>query len=233
MEAALLAVSAGALWVEVDVRRAADGLLVLHHDPVLADGRPIESLRRSQLSAAGVQPLERLLEELPGDIGVDLEVKATRADIRRDARTSTAGRVAALSDRLGSRPVCLTSFYPPALVAARAISPDLPLGLLATGSVRLGVALRAATRYRVQVACLHVSTLMRRARARGGRSAASRLALALDATRSRGLDVMVWGVEPTQAPALAAAGAQAVCVDDVRGTVRALWAARDSTQSDR
>ncbi|HLU41847.1 MAG TPA: glycerophosphodiester phosphodiesterase, partial [Microthrixaceae bacterium] len=31
----------GADWVELDVRRSADGALVVHHDPVYADGRTV------------------------------------------------------------------------------------------------------------------------------------------------------------------------------------------------
>ena len=221
VEAAWVAIRAGAAWVEVDVRLGADETLVLHHDPVLADGRPVEDCRRSQFVAAGVQTLEQLLGDLPTEIGVDLEVKATRADVRRPAAATTAGRTVALAGALTpARPLLVTSFYPPALVAARAVAPHLPVGLLTTSTVRLGVALRGAVRLRAQVAAIHVASLLRGSRGRAGRRRPLERTVA--GVRERGLEVLAWGVDPAHVELLRSAGVAAVCVDDVAGTVRAL-----------
>jgi glycerophosphoryl diester phosphodiesterase len=49
VEAFELAVELGADGIELDVRRTADGFLVVHHDALLADGRAIVTLRRDEL----------------------------------------------------------------------------------------------------------------------------------------------------------------------------------------
>ncbi len=47
------ALEAGADGIELDVHATADGIVVVHHDPTLADGTPIADVSRAQLSAAG------------------------------------------------------------------------------------------------------------------------------------------------------------------------------------
>ena len=63
----------GADWVELDVRRSSDGVLVVHHDPILADGRVIADT-----------PADRLPDSLPtlaaalaacSPMGVNIEIK--------------------------------------------------------------------------------------------------------------------------------------------------------------
>jgi glycerophosphoryl diester phosphodiesterase len=45
------AARAGADGVELDVRRTADDHLVVHHDAVLADGRPLRTVGSAELAA--------------------------------------------------------------------------------------------------------------------------------------------------------------------------------------
>ena len=47
--AATAAIDLGAAWIEFDVRPCASGELVVHHDPVTADGTHIGSTDRSAL----------------------------------------------------------------------------------------------------------------------------------------------------------------------------------------
>ncbi|MGH3666351.1 MAG: glycerophosphodiester phosphodiesterase, partial [Egibacteraceae bacterium] len=70
-----LAAAAGADWVELDVRRSADGVAVLHHEPRLPDGRAILTLTGDQLAERGVAHFDEVLAALPPALGVDVEVK--------------------------------------------------------------------------------------------------------------------------------------------------------------
>lgn len=74
------AVRLGADMIEFDVRRTADGALILHHDETVAD-RPLAELRRDvalQLAAdlgIRVPTLAEVLEAVAGKIAVDVELK--------------------------------------------------------------------------------------------------------------------------------------------------------------
>ena len=65
-------------WVELDVRRCADGTPVVHHDAELADGRAICELMPDQLPEH-VATLHDVLVAC-GPMGVDIEIKSDPAD---------------------------------------------------------------------------------------------------------------------------------------------------------
>jgi glycerophosphoryl diester phosphodiesterase len=67
------AIAAGAGGIELDVRRSADGALIVHHDPVLDDGRAIVDCRAEHLPAH-VPLLDLALDACRGAI-VDVEIK--------------------------------------------------------------------------------------------------------------------------------------------------------------
>jgi glycerophosphoryl diester phosphodiesterase len=104
---------AGADGVETDVRRSGDGVLVLAHDRLLADGRAVSDLPAAVLGEAGVESLDDALALWP-DAAWNLEVKAAEA-------------FPLLRRLLASRPaldVLVSSFDHEALSAA-----DLPRGV--------------------------------------------------------------------------------------------------------
>ena len=55
----------GADWVELDARRSADGVVVVHHDAHLADGRLIADLTMDELPD-GIPSLAEALEACDG-----------------------------------------------------------------------------------------------------------------------------------------------------------------------
>ena len=63
----------GADWVELDVRRSADGVLVVHHDAHLADGRLIRETSARDLPR-DVPSLAEAFEACQG-MGVNVEIK--------------------------------------------------------------------------------------------------------------------------------------------------------------
>lgn len=128
----LAAVAHGVTWLEVDARQAADGSVVLSHEP-FAD-------------AAGLTRLEELLAALPAHVGVDVEVK----DAPEAAADLAAGAHAA------DRPVVLTSFDAADLHAARARHPGLPLGLVTRAAEPVAAAVERAAALGVAVVAPHV-----------------------------------------------------------------------------
>ena len=68
----------GADWVELDVRLSADGVLVVHHDAHLADGRLIRLVDSDDLPA-DVPSLAEAFEAAEG-MGVNIEVKNLPGD---------------------------------------------------------------------------------------------------------------------------------------------------------
>ena len=64
--------------MELDVRRTADGVLVVHHDAHLADGRAIVELAAADLPDA-VPTLAAALDACAG-MGVNIEIKNNHPD---------------------------------------------------------------------------------------------------------------------------------------------------------
>jgi len=74
LEAVAAAVQVGADGVEVDIRPTAEGVWVCHHDRT-REGRPLSQWRYRELAVRKVQPLAAILEILPQERWLFLEVK--------------------------------------------------------------------------------------------------------------------------------------------------------------
>jgi glycerophosphoryl diester phosphodiesterase len=125
------AVALGAAWVEVDVRRTADDVLVVAHDPAYADGVHLVDLSAAQTDDRGTLRLSALLDELPSVVGVDLDLKSAMEDCLRAPTRTTAGLLSPVAaEEAGRRPVMVSSFDPAALNRLRSTAPQVPLGWL-------------------------------------------------------------------------------------------------------
>ncbi len=126
LEGFLLAAEQGADMVEADLQLTADGELVACHDWDLRRTADVATVVEvSPLSAlAGLPNLSEILEVLPADLPLNLELK------RRQAR---AARIAeALAMRLGGRrQVLVSSFDSEVLEAVMKRLPGLPLAPIA------------------------------------------------------------------------------------------------------
>jgi glycerophosphoryl diester phosphodiesterase len=138
----------GADWVELDVRRTADGALVVHHDAHLPGGRAIVELRADELPPA-LPSLDEALDACVG-LGVNVEIKNSPPDPDFDPDDWLAGVV---TDRLvaradaGGHALCdllVTSFNRHTVAAVRARAPELPTGLLAHGGSDAATVVRLA-----------------------------------------------------------------------------------------
>jgi glycerophosphoryl diester phosphodiesterase len=119
----------GAPWVEFDVRLAADGTLVVHHDPEYPDGRAVA------LTPGGQRPdhVPLLAEALAACAGmrVNVEIKNSADEAGFDPTWRVAGATAdAIGDAGWRDRVLVSCFDRPTLTAVRAADPGLPTALL-------------------------------------------------------------------------------------------------------
>jgi glycerophosphoryl diester phosphodiesterase len=208
------AVAAGLPWVEVDARVSADGVLVASHDPVLEDGRFIADLPASELSLMRVADL---LEELPPEVAVDIDVKSSLEDALRPRGETTAALVAGLAASEHRR-LLVTSFDPAALQIVRERAPRVPIGLLTWTRFPLRKAIAAAAHLGVDVVGPQVESF---AESRAERDAA----WSVEVAHRAGLEVLAWCPGSEQAEALIAAGVDCLVIDDVTAGLRPVAAA--------
>ena len=120
------AIAEGADGIELDVRRTADGRLVVVHDPRIGV-RPLSRMDhasvRARLSEGQAPELEDVLTAVAGRITVDIELK--EAGYVAEAM-AVAGR------RLPPSGYVVTSFLDQVLVEVRQLVPDARTGLLLT-----------------------------------------------------------------------------------------------------
>ena len=75
LKAFVLAFKLGSSWLETDIQRSADGVLVLYHDYVLKNGKKIKDLTYKELAKNNVPKLYDLLEITPKNFTLNLEIK--------------------------------------------------------------------------------------------------------------------------------------------------------------
>ncbi len=128
VEAYRLAAELGADGVELDVRRTADGVLVLHHDAVLPDGRLLAATRSSDLPSH-IPTFEAGMDACAGMV-VNVEIKNIPYEADFDPECRVADDVvAALGDRTGDQ-VLISSFHLDTVDRVKQIAPHLATGFL-------------------------------------------------------------------------------------------------------
>lgn len=188
--------------VELDVHATADGVVVVHHDPVPhgvhGDGRserqPISALRYVELATIriGGEPVPTLRDTLAlmGDrAAVYVEIKGV--GIERQVVEAIRGNRARCA---------VHSFDHTAIAGVRALAPEIPRGLLFERGEREGIveAMRAHD-----------------ARDLWAENGIVDAAL-IDAAHSAGMRLIAWTVnDPRRAGQLAAFGIDGLCTDDV------------------
>lgn len=136
----------GADGLELDVRRSADDVLVVHHDAHLADGRLISELPASELPD-WLPSLAEVLD-MAGDLWLNIEIKNLPDEPDYDAGETISLAVAGLvtshmfgfDSATGDAPtfadkLLVSSFNVDNLTKIHAVEPAIPLGLLVWGQV--------------------------------------------------------------------------------------------------
>ena len=223
----LAAVASGVSWVELDVHRSSDGELVVRHDPVAPGGGFIVTQTAAALAAAGVAPLAEVLAALPATVAVNIDVKTITGDAVDPPAQRTAALVAqVLHQEQGTRPFLVSSFDPSVPVYLhdqRDFTGDVALGLITGIDFPAHHAVPAAANLGLDAVCLHTGTLnLRRDQLRPMDLSAERI---IETAHQAGLEVLTWSPSPAEAVRLAAAGVDAVCVNDIPGVHAALASA--------
>ncbi|MCE2525740.1 MAG: glycerophosphodiester phosphodiesterase [Acidimicrobiia bacterium] len=119
----------GADWVELDVRRTVDDVLVAHHDAHLPDGRLVARTPLDELPP-WIPPLAEALEACEG-MGVVVEIKNDPAEVGYDGDNAISVAVAGLVSAY--RPydeVMISSFNAATIQRIRHVDSRLPTALI-------------------------------------------------------------------------------------------------------
>lgn len=195
------AAQAGATWVELDVRRSADRVLVVQHDAWTVDGVAVVDLPAAALRERGVWALADVLGGLPEALAVDVEVKNLPGEPDYDEDQAVVGL---LAEHLAAvrRPLLASSFNPLTVVTLREALTGVPVALLTSQRMAAEASRPLAAELGAQGWFPHVDT--------PGLDEA-----AFAAARRAGLATMVWTVDDAErAQQFARAGVDALCTND-------------------
>jgi glycerophosphoryl diester phosphodiesterase len=215
------AVRSGARWVEADVRRLRDDVLVVAHDAAYPDGTRLADLTAPEADRRGTLRLSTLLDELPRQVGLNLDLKSSMDDGLRSPAHTTAGLLApVVATEATRRPLMVTSFDPAALGLLRATAPRVPLGLLTWHRFPVEMAVAACAHMDVEVLALHVGSLLEGTP--GGQIDSGDLTRLLSLLHRCGRLLLVWCPQIALARFLVSAGTDAVVVDNLPEALVAL-----------
>lgn len=126
VEAFAEAVVEGAEWVELDTHLTADGEIVVHHDPVLSDGRALGELTRAELPISIPTLQEALVACAP--LAVNVEIKPDGVAALQPQLIEAVVELLLSYD--GTREFLVTSFDHDIVDRVRGLAPSIPTGLL-------------------------------------------------------------------------------------------------------
>lgn len=214
IEAFQLAVAAGTDGVELDVRRTADGVLIVSHDDHPRDVPPFSDLSFSELRtrAPHVPTLREAMEVIPRSVFVNVEIKNFTFDAGYDETRSVVGETIdelRMYDDLDR--ILLSSFDAMSMKRAREIDRDLLCGQLLLQVFPLDAGIEIARELALESVVPHLDHVE------------SDAVALVDRIRSAGLATVVWGVNtPEDVALLTAAGVEGMITDDpgmARGVV--------------
>jgi glycerophosphoryl diester phosphodiesterase len=215
------AVELGLTWVEADVRRTGDDVLVVAHDAAYADGTRLADVPAAETDRRRSLRLVSLLEQLPQDVGLNVDLKSSMDDGLRAPSDTTAGLLGpVMAAEATRRPVMITSFDPAALGRLRTEAPGVPLGWLTWDHFPLDEAVAGCAHMDVDVLGVHIGSFGREAQTGlVDRDAVRRTVEIVHGCRR---ELLVWCPDVDTARTLVAMGTDAVVVDEVPSVLSAL-----------
>lgn len=205
IEAFAVARDLGADGIELDVRRTADGVLVLHHDPGPADGPVLAMVAHAEVAARfpAIPTLEAALDVAAGLL-VNVEIKNLPWEPDFDPDESVAEAVVAqVRGRGATDRVLVSSFHLPTIDRVHERAPELPTAYLFMVGTDLAAVVDLAVEHGHEA--LHPDV-----RALADAAGADFVARA----HERGLAVNVWTVnDPAEIARMADLGVDAIVTD--------------------
>lgn len=205
LEAFALAVEAGADGIECDVRRTADGVLIMSHDPTHGDLPPLCDLAFTDLrdAAPEVPTLAETLESVPSRVYLNVEIKNVPIqpdfDPTRSIVTEALDLIASADD---PGRIILSSFDPESVRAAGGHGRPVR-GLLIAGGMPIPTAIGMAQDLGIEALHPPMSSI---ALDPGG---------IVDSIHAAGLAVVVWNANTASEIEVASeAGVDVIITDD-------------------
>lgn len=200
LEAFFRARRLGADGVELDVRRTADGVLVVQHDPELTGLGPVCQLPSDHLPES-VALLSEALDACEG-LELNIELKNLPGEPGFDPDEQMAREVAELvagTDRQSGTVV--SSFWPGSLEAVHAVRPEVATGLLVASWFDPSACVAMAVERQCGALHPHASLID---------------GALVEAAHAAGLAVAAWTInDPSRLREVAALGVDTVITDDV------------------
>lgn len=181
-------------WLEADVRRSADGRLVVFHNETVPSGERTGSLQFDSLARLGVRSLEQFISDLPSDFCIVLDVKNSIDDAISPVQLTTGYiAVQAIRHIAKDRRILLTSFDPSIILRARQDSIPVYVGLTTWQPVPLRESIPTARSLSVDVLAAHIDALRPNGVELG--DSAVTLSAHIGIAHQAGLQVACWGGE--------------------------------------
>ena len=197
----------GADGVELDVRRTADGVLVVHHDATVPGAGRVAAVEANDLPGQ-VPMLEAALDACAGMV-VNIEIKNSPAEMDHDPHERAAVGVAELLARRGGRDHAIVSAFSLASIeAVKRVAPAIRTGLLTIAVLDQRWALEVAVDHGHDA--LHVQH-------------PAVTAELVERAHGRGVSVLAWTVDDAdEMQRLVAAGVDAIVTNQVARAVAAV-----------
>jgi len=206
LEAYRLAVEAGTDGIELDVRRTADGVLIMSHDARYRDMPPFIEMTMAEVRAQipHVPTLVEMLEAVPSHIWLNVEIKNDPQDDYHDPTRRIVDQTIATIDQYDSIDrILLSSFDIEAMQRAADLRPDVLRGQLVREPVSLETGIAAAVQQSANAVHPNVLYFTDNATA------------SIGMIHTAGLAAVVWWVNtPDQVRMMLDAGVDVIITDD-------------------
>ena len=123
-----LAFKLGSSWLETDVQRSSDGVLVLYHDYSLPNGKKIKELPYKELVKHNIPKLSDLLKITPENFTLNLEIK-NDGNIYSNIEKEILEEIKKAKN-IKKEHILISSFSVDSLTKIRALDKQISIGVL-------------------------------------------------------------------------------------------------------
>lgn len=128
LDAFTLAFKLGSAWLETDVQRTADGVLILFHDYALPNNKKIKDLTYKELAKNNVPKLADLLKITPRNFTLNLEIK-NDGNIYPNIEKEILEEISFVKN-ISKKQILISSFAAESLAKIRALDKQISIGVL-------------------------------------------------------------------------------------------------------